>query len=52
MEKTTKRLPEESLEPRRAGTTELLETARRFRSTLTFETTEKEIAEAKRKGRQ
>lgn len=45
-------LLEKSIEPRRVDVTELLETARRFRSTLTFEATDEEINDAKRKGRQ
>jgi len=52
MKEPAKELPAKSSEPQRAETKELLETARRFRSTLTFETTDKEINEAKRKGRQ
>jgi hypothetical protein len=42
---------EQSTEPRQGIVDELLETARRFRSTLKFEATDEEISEAKRQGR-
>jgi plasmid stability protein len=42
---------EQSIEPRRTNVEELLEKARRFRSTLTFEVTDEEINESKRQGR-
>ena len=42
---------EQSIEPGRANAGHLIETARRFRSTLTFEATDEEISEAKREGR-
>lgn len=44
-------LLKQSVEPKRVDVTELLEKARRFRSTLTFEATDEEISEAKRQGR-
>jgi plasmid stability protein len=40
-----------SIEPRRVKVEELIERARRFRSTLTFVVTDKEINRAKREGR-
>jgi plasmid stability protein len=42
---------EKSIEPRQVDSALLLETARRFRSTLTFEATEQEVTKAKRQGR-
>ncbi len=42
---------EQSIEPRRVNVEELIEKARRFRSTLTFEATDEEINEWKRQGR-
>jgi plasmid stability protein len=42
---------EQSIEPQRVNVQELIERARRFRSTLTFEATDEEINEWKRQGR-
>ena len=42
---------EQTIEPRRSSVEELLEKARQFRSTLTFEATDEEINEWKRQGR-
>jgi plasmid stability protein len=42
---------EQTIEPRRLSVEELLEKARRFRSTLKFEATDEEINEWKRQGR-
>jgi len=42
---------EQSIEPRRINAQELIEKARRFRSTLTFEATDEEINDWKRQGR-
>jgi len=42
---------EQSIEPKLVNVEELLEKARRFRSTLTFEATDAEISKAKRRGR-
>jgi len=42
---------EQSIEPRRVNAQELIERARHFRSTLTFEATDEEINEWKRQGR-
>jgi hypothetical protein len=44
-------LLEQSMGSRRGNSDDLLDTARRFRSTLTFEATDDEISEAKRQGR-
>jgi antitoxin FitA len=44
-------LLEQAIEPRPVNVSEFLETARRFRSALTFEASDEEISEAKRKGR-
>ena len=44
-------LLEAALEPRKVNVDEILAAARRFRSTLTFEATDEEINDAKRKGR-
>lgn len=42
---------EQSVEPQRVNVEELIEKARRFRSTLTFEATDEEINVSKRQGR-
>jgi plasmid stability protein len=42
---------EQSIQPQRVNPQELIERARRFRSTLTFEATDEEINEFKRQGR-
>jgi antitoxin FitA len=44
-------LLEHAVEPQPVNVNDFLETARRFRSMLTFEASDEEISEAKRKGR-